>query len=559
MAFWREFIDTLAEYRYNYVSLWSLHPFPSMVKVPQYPNVALDDVKRSRGSFKEYYSLQGTDFDSPEIMENLETLKEMSIDEKIDFWREVMAYGKSRNVDFYVVTWNIFTYGVNGKYGIDNAPDNPVTRDYFRKSVERLLLTYPDLAGIGITSGENMEGEPEAKEEWVFDTYGLGILDAVKQSPGRKIRFIHRQHQTGADMVLNRFQPLIDHPDIDFIFSFKYAKAHVYSETRQPYHEPFVAQIEDKVKTIWTLRNDDTFYFRWAAPDFVREFVKNIPRDVSQGYYFGSDQWVWGREFLQRSAESPRQLEIKKHWLQWMLWGRLGYDPELSNQRIGQLLSSRFPEVDGRQLLSAWQSASMTYPLVTGFHWGALDFQWYIEGCRSRPSVSNTESGFHDVNHFIRLKPHRYCATHSIPDEVENQLREEKASTRSPLELADLIDANIDNAEKLLSEFGEVKDIELRRTLDDIRIVGTMGRYYAAKIRGATYVALCRSTQARIHRQAAVMALTDAARFWDEFTDLATANYHQPLWTNRVGYVDWRGQRKDVERDLAIAQALEVR
>ena len=29
-----------------------------------------------------------------------------------------MAYGKQRNVKFYVVTWNIFVYGVDGKYGI---------------------------------------------------------------------------------------------------------------------------------------------------------------------------------------------------------------------------------------------------------------------------------------------------------------------------------------------------------------------------------------------------------------------------------------------------------
>ena len=43
-------------------------------------------------------------------------------DEKIAFWRRVMAYGKSRNVDFYVVTWNIFDYGIDGKYGQWNVP-----------------------------------------------------------------------------------------------------------------------------------------------------------------------------------------------------------------------------------------------------------------------------------------------------------------------------------------------------------------------------------------------------------------------------------------------------
>ena len=42
---------------------------------------------------------------------------------------------------------------------------------------------------------------------------------------------------------------------------------------------------------------------------------------------------------------------------------------------------------------------------------------------------------------------------------------------------------------------GEVKDKELRLTIDDIRIVCEMGRYYADKIRGSTYVALARKSK----------------------------------------------------------------
>jgi len=33
-AFWTEFLDAMARHRYNVLSLWSLHPFPSLVKVP---------------------------------------------------------------------------------------------------------------------------------------------------------------------------------------------------------------------------------------------------------------------------------------------------------------------------------------------------------------------------------------------------------------------------------------------------------------------------------------------------------------------------------------------
>ena len=45
--FWHEFLDEMARHRFNVLSLWNLHPFPSLVKVPEYPDVALNDVKRT--------------------------------------------------------------------------------------------------------------------------------------------------------------------------------------------------------------------------------------------------------------------------------------------------------------------------------------------------------------------------------------------------------------------------------------------------------------------------------------------------------------------------------
>ena len=170
--FWKEYIDNMARYRYNYISLWSLHPFPSMLKVPGYEEVALNDVQRSTVKWKELYSGRGIGFDAPEILANPEIVKKISIDEKIDFWKKVMAYGKSRNVNFYVVTWNIFVNGTGGKYGITDAIDNKITRDYFRKSVKQMFVTYPDLAGIGLTTGENMiDATFEQREDWAFETY----------------------------------------------------------------------------------------------------------------------------------------------------------------------------------------------------------------------------------------------------------------------------------------------------------------------------------------------------------------------------------------------------
>ena len=541
MAFWKEYLDRMATYRYNFISLWNLHPFPSMVKVPEYPDVALEDVMRSNGPFNEHYKLQGIGFDDPSIMDDVSVVKKMTMEEKIAFWREVMSYGKSRNIDFYVVTWNIFVYGTEGKYGITDDIGNEVTTDYFRKSVEQMFLTYPDLAGIGLTTGENFKGANTLqKEEWAFNTYARGTMDAAQKFPDRHITFLHRQHQTGALAIAEKFKPLSEKENIDFLFSFKYAKAHVFSSVNQPYCNDFVKEIGG-MKTIWTLRNDDNFYFRWGGAGFVREFINNIPYDVSEGFYYGSDQYIWGREFMSKHPESPREIEVAKHWYHWLLWGRLGYDPTITDQRFRELLSVHFGLPDGRALFTAWQEASMIYPKTTGFHWGALDFQWYIEACQSRSGPAQTETGFHDVNRFISLPPHPGTFYQSIPDYVKMLQEEGSTDLVSPLELAGQIHAHADRALEILEGMDPGDHQELEVTLDDIRCMAYLGKYYAFKIEGATDLHMFREmdTQKKENQRNAVDDLTKASIYWKMYAALAQENYHNPLWTNRVGHVDW--------------------
>lgn len=555
-GFWREFLDTLARHRYNYVSLWNLHPFPSLVRVPEYPDVALDDVQRSTIQFAEHYSTRTDDVVTPAMLAQVETVKKLTIDEKIEFWRRVMAYAKDRNIEFYLITWNTYIYGTGGKYGITDDLKNPVTADYFRKSVAQMFRTYPLLRGIGVTAGENMGAHNssfQAKEDWLFATYGQGVLDVAREQPGRKIRFIHRQHETKAADIARTFAPLRENPDIDFVFSFKYAQAHVMSSTTQTFHREFVESLGD-VKTLWTLRNDDALMLRWGAPDFVREFITNMPTEPTQGVYYGSDMWVWGREFLSRNPQSPRQLEIEKHWLDWLLWGRLSYDPTLGNDRIDGLLADRFSGVDAGKLRAAWQHASMTYPLTTGFHWGQFDFQWYVEACFSREQPAQTKSGFHDVNRFITLGVHPGTDNISIPRYVEAVVAGTETKGTTPMQVAEKLDRHADVALAGLTGLAAGANQELRETLADIRAMALLGKYYGCKIRGATELALFRKTGRAEHQQAAIAQLTLAAAHWSDYTAQVAALYRNPLWTNRVGIVDWAELAVEVAKDIEIAR-----
>ena len=550
--FWTNYIDHLARFRYNHVSLWSLHPFPSMVKVPGYEDVALDDVLRSTIQFDEKYSGLGIGLVNDKMLSQTETLYSMTIDEKIDFWRRVMAYAKSRNVEFWIITWNIFTYGAEGKYGIDNNINNPKTRYYFRKTVKAMVQTYPDLAGIGLAPGENMRKHSvEQKEEWVFDTYGQGVLDAVTEDPDRKIMFIHRQHDTGVDTVLNHCKPLIDHPNVEFIFSFKYAKAHVYSALTMPYHQKFVETLRDvgNVKTTWTMRNDDVYYYRWGAPDFVRSFIKNVPHDVSKGFYLGSDNYIWGREFLSTEPDSPRQIELEKHWYHWMIWGRLGYDPEVKNERFVNIIQKRFPKVNAKDLFTAWQEASMVYPKTTGLHWAMFDMQWYIEGCKGAQRFSKTKSGWHDVNSFISLDPLSTTGYQSIKDYGKTP----NHNGVTPVDVSEQIHAHAEKALSLIAGMKHRGDKELRLTLGDIRTVATMGKHYAHKIRGAAELAVYRENNDAARQQRAITELQQAAKYWRLYVASAMERYTNPIWMNRSGHSDWRKFMADALQDIEKA------
>jgi hypothetical protein len=563
--FWRQYLDQLARDRYNMVSLWNLHPFPSMVQVPEYPDIALNDVWRSKAKFAEDYSTRTTDIVTPAMLANKEVVRKLGIEQKIEFWRRVMQYAHDRNIAFYVVTWNVYTYGTDGKYGITDALDNPKTVDYFRASVREMFRTYPLLAGIGLTAGENMGDASayykggtdsfDAKENWLLATYGQGVLDAARAEPQRQFRLIHRQHESRAQDIASTFEPVIAQPNVDFLFSFKYAQAHALSSTTQTFHRGYLESLGN-LRTLWTIRNDDALMLRWAAPDFVRDFVKNIPYEKSQGYYVGSDMWVWGREYLSQQPRNPRQLEIDKHWLHVLLWGRLGYDPTLDDTRIAALVGQRFPGVNGETLLAAWQHASMIYPLVTGFHWANFDFQWYIEACRSRPESAKTASGFHSVETFINQPVHPGTDNLSIPQYVAGVTSGSMPAGTTPVQVAERIDAHVDAvlAPNALAA-PRAGQREYAETARDITLMANLGRYYAAKIRGATELALFRATRDAQHQQLAVKHLEAAAKAWGTYVEGVRKAYGASFWTNRVGLVDWQELTAEVRHDVEIAQA----
>ena len=125
------------------------------------------------------------------------------------------------------------------------------------------------------------------------------------------------------------------------------------------------------------------------------------------------------------------------------------------------------------------------------------------------------------------------------------------------MQVADRIDARADAALRDLATLDKAApgNAELAGTLADIRAMALLGKYYAAKIRGATSLARFRAGRDVAEQREAIRHLTLAQGFWNDYTSRTGARYRNPLWTNRVGFVDWRELDAVVARDIALVSA----
>ena len=94
----------------------------------------------------------------------------------------------------------------------------------------------------------------------------------------------------------------------------------------------------------------------------------------------------------------------------------------------------------------------------------------------------------------------------------------------------------------------------MKFTLHDIKTMAWLGKYYSLKISGATNLALFRETGDEKYKDEALAQLNQALIAWENYTDAALQQNINPLWTNRVGYVDWRQITEWVKQDIEIAK-----
>jgi hypothetical protein len=485
IKYWQEWFDEMARQRFNVISIWNCHPFPGLLDMEE----AIQDVQGFDG-----YA------------------KKMSAAEKVAFWQKVMAYGKGRGFQIYFITWNIYTYGAEGKNGITNDAKNEATKKYFRKAVRLMFETYPDLDGLGATAGENMRGlSADAEGQWMWDAYGQGMLDYAKANPDRNITFIHRWHYAEISQVMDHFEPLLSLPNVRLDMSYKYSSAHMYSAPapRLIYTKDgdVPADLAKTDKKTWLeVRQDDFYFLHWGDPQFAKEYIYAFPDKDKyiQGFFYGGDGWSATRDFFSKADVHKNILEIKRVWYTQMLWGRLSYNPQTPDNVFIDEIAYRYPNVSASTLFRAWSSASRGVPLATEVIQGTLcfDFHWWPELCQGR-------KGFLRIDDFIKAKPSIGSDICSIADSAAGKC----PNGRTPDNVADTIQTAAEAALEQIALVSSGGNPELEDTIKNIYAQAYLSLYYAEKIRGATATAANRNEDAKI-------ALGKADCHWKNYVNI---------------------------------------
>lgn len=518
MTFWETWFDEMARNRYNLISVWSNHPFTSMIKMVDYPDVAIQNV---------------TGLDSYS--------KKMTIDEKIVFWKKVMAYAHSRGFEFFLFNWNIWNDGANGKYGITDdkakAATSQPTIDYTRKCMSTLWETYPDLDGFGITQGEHMSDVDKDNELFLAKTFGLGTVDYARNNPKRKIRLIHRWHLANFAEIKANFAELLKLPNITFEMSYKYSLAHMYSAALpQRMTELHTKPLKEyNLKSHLTVRNDDFFYHNWGDPDFARAYVNGMINqgDWFAGFYMGSDGFTPSRTFFSKNSVTQGQLEIQRQWYMFKLWGRLSYNPSTPDAVFKNIMATKYPTVSSEKLFTAWQKASRGLTTVGDLITGTLgrDNQWWPEACQSNDAFLTAED-------FGNANASKGSLLANIAETASNNL----GGKRSSYSVADQIEADAKAALSYVNTIKVEANTELGVTINNVKVLSYLAGYYACKIRGATYLKAEDKGNAK-------KSLGTAYCWWMNYANLMDSMYTGMTMARSIDLPNWHAHDQSVLKE----------
>ena len=432
--------------------------------------------------------------------------------------------------------------------------------DYYQKSVQALIETYPDLMGLSISAGENMSWLNEddvvyAENKWLHDVYKPGINVALEKEPDRYFRL------SVSPVVKDLYEDCL----AEICFGANYTGVHMYASSEPHNADNLFANLPEGYRCMMLFRNEDIFDMRWGDPDFMRTFVKNMPDQTKiYGFVTGSDGYCLGRDYSSTDPDLQGILYIKKHWFNYMLISRLSFQPDLPDKRLYEIFDDYYENRKGTDVLyeatSRLEDRSSSEPDLLSDN---SDYTWFVSGCWSHPNTN----GYLDILRWMRgsnaFPRKRHSYENYALDIVEGV--EISPDKETPYTASRSCRSWQEMSLKKLRRLGRGKSVEedgnsgknFWLQVEDNEAMAYLGLYYSEKMVAAIELGFSMSLRMN-PQESCITHLELAENYFTEYAALISKNY-VPQHMARVGSFDINFILEEVKKDIDKAKSWKPR
>jgi hypothetical protein len=457
-AFWQGYLDFLAGNRMNTLYLWNGHPFPSLVKLPDYP-----------------YALE---------------VSEEDYQRNVAMYRYLIQEADKRGIRLVQMFYNIELskpFAEHNHLPTSLAAPTALAADYTRKSIAEFVRQYPQVE-LMVCLGGALQGT-DHQANWLTQVILPGFQDGLRQAGvTSQPALILRTHGTDPAAVLPAALQVYPHLDTEEQLN---GEAFTTSEPRgsaQGPHEAMSRQGGTHLATVQLLANLEPF--RYGDQRFIKLSVQAM-RDRL------------GARGIQVCPLSPRSwpytpdkladplLQYQRDWIWFEAWARYAWNPDIPEAEdraywIGRLATAYGADA-AENILAAYNDSGECAPRIIR-RFGLTD------GDRQTMSLGMTLDQLVHPEKYRANPPLRESGAppgESLAEYVDRQWNKQPHTGETPPRVLWEILHYSEQAEKAVDAAAvQVTDNvdEFGRLLNDVHCIRELSLNYAAKAQAALLV-----------------------------------------------------------------------
>lgn len=559
--FWAYFLRRLAKNRFNRFTLitgfdtaYMSPPYPFFLEVPGYQNVRVREQTEERRE------------------KNLKTLKRIG------------SLCASYGIEFIFSSWQQMPWTDTQNLLVEHIPEGDVDfTDYCVRGMQEILNACPEIAGLQfrVNLEAGIRGKGDKSDTHV--SFWCAMIDGVA-SLGRKLKWEMRAKGL-TDSMLEYAQK----SGLEVAVATKYWCEHA----ALPYHIPQLRTEEmrtlenvnssrrysydnllkkphwyDMIYRLWSYGSINLFL--WGDPDYCKRFSKSCSLGGGAGFQVNSPLALKGGHESIPGDNWPVHVndgiidyrwEDERYWMYYLLYGRLGYNPDAGEEIWKRELALRFGPETGAAVEEAYRWSGKIMPLITTAHFPVHPSMHYWPELYAGAALfyENNMDSYFGKHTYGNSLPSDEALFYSIEQYGKDRRAGELKGKYNPLQVRDWLKSFADHTREALSRMEERKASphckELKAIHTDFSMLADIAQFHAWKIKAAYELERFYEGEGLQCLRESYGAMRAAEFFWAEAAAVGNENYQRNLIfdagdsTSRNG--NWQDRlEKEIRADI---------